>query len=184
MGYSTKLAQLEQEFHPGVIYGVAGSNGAGKSTLLKTLAGEIHPLDSTVTIGGDDATSTKAIGKVISIATPDFYPDLSIGEHLKLLERTGFLGYDEAVETWALGDIVEFSPSQVSSGQQQRSFLASQLGLSSEVYLLDEPERHLDSNRVEVLCDVLENKAANDAIVIIASHSTRILSLCHETIQL
>ena len=40
---------------PGDVIGVVGANGAGKSTLLRILAGEIDPLDGTVSVAPADA---------------------------------------------------------------------------------------------------------------------------------
>jgi ATPase subunit of ABC transporter with duplicated ATPase domains len=40
---------------PGDVIGVVGANGAGKSTLLRILAGDLDPLDGTVSIAPNDA---------------------------------------------------------------------------------------------------------------------------------
>ncbi len=40
---------------PGDVVGVVGANGAGKSTLLRILAGELEPLDGTVSVAPADA---------------------------------------------------------------------------------------------------------------------------------
>lgn len=185
IGYSTVILELDKEFQSGQIYGIAGENGAGKSTLLRTLAGETFPLKGNVEIAGVEATSIGAVGTAVLIGSPTFYIDMSIGEHLKLLEKTAKLPFEETVRIWDLKRVLDFSPARVSSGQQQRYYLASQLeGRSPKVLLLDEPERHLDRFWVDKLCHVLKQKAAQGIVVILASHSQRILGLCDEIIQL
>lgn len=184
VGYSTEILSIQRLFEQGKIYGIQGRNGCGKSTLLRTLSGEIRPLRGQVTLGGENVTDRRLIGDIVHISTPKYYPDLSIGEHLKLLEKSQRISCDGAIEAWELSEILEVSPARVSSGQQQRFSLAAQLSGDSRALLLDEPERHLDDQWIEVLCSVLLTKAKSGTIVISASHSKRILNLCDETILL
>ncbi|ANE03963.1 ABC transporter ATP-binding protein [Corynebacterium crudilactis] len=184
IGYSTPIAELELNFNKGKIYGICGANGAGKSTLLRTLAGELYPLEGTVKIGDVSVTDLKSVGKIITISTPDFYPDVSIGEHFKILSKTGKVNFADSIQRWNLEELLRKSPNKVSSGQQQRSFLALQLEIHSEVVVLDEPERHLDAFWIDILAQELKKKATNGTAVILASHSQDILNICDEVIHL
>lgn len=185
VGYSTTLCSLKQEFSGGCIYGVVGRNGSGKSTVLRTLAGELYPLDGQVLLDGVKTYSIKSIGKIIYVDSPVFYPDMSIGEHIKLLEKTRKISFSETIKTWDLSELLDLSPSRLSSGQQQRFSLATQLsGGEPQVLLLDEPERHLDDFWIERLCTILESKASEGLIVILASHSKRVLDLCSKKVHL
>lgn len=185
VGHSTALFEIRKTFLSGFIYGIVGENGCGKSTLLRTLAGEINALNGTVEIEGIDTTSVEAAGLVAYIASPNFYVDLSVGEHLKLLEKTARLPYNETVEEWQLQELVDLSPSRLSSGQQQRFYLAAQLGAGSlRVLLIDEPERHLDEFWEGKLCQILREKASQGLAVVLATHSQRVLDLCDEKIHL
>ncbi|MBK4160984.1 ABC transporter ATP-binding protein [Corynebacterium macginleyi] len=185
IGYTTVLCSLNQVFLTGRLYGIVGKNGSGKSSLLRTISGETYPLEGKVLLNDIDTWSTKLIGKIIYISSPTFYPDMSVGEHIKLLEKTQKISYSKTVEAWGLSDLLELSPSMLSSGQQQRFSLAIQLAMEkAQVLLLDEPERHLDDFWVERLCRVLERKALEGATVIIASHSEKILNQCNTKINL
>ena len=73
---------------------------------------------------------------------------------------------------------------KLSSGQQQRFSLASQLGLNATVFAVDEPERHLDSTWISVLVSELLKLAAAGKLVILSTHSTALLDHCDETISL
>lgn len=184
IGYSTTIAEVEMNFRKGQTYGICGENGSGKSTLLRTLCGEIHPIDGYATIDDQSVTEPSSTGKIIKISTPEFYPDISIGEHFKILTKTTKVDYDDAIKRWNLEKLLEKSPNRVSSGQQQRSFLALQLGVKCDVIVLDEPERHLDSFWIRILSEELKDRAKSGTTVILASHSQEILKVCDEVISL
>lgn len=184
IGYATPIIEMKRTFHKGKVYGIQGVNGSGKSTLLRALSGEIAPLDGVIKIDNMSVTDKESVGKVLNISTPDFYPDLSIGEHLEILQKVTKVNFDKTIEKWQLENLLEKSPSRVSSGQQQRSFLASQLELGAKVMILDEPERHLDDFWIDTLCRELKSKALQGTTIISASHSSKILAICDEVLQL
>ena len=53
--HRTLFEGLDLTVAPGDVIGVVGANGAGKSTLLRTLAGDLDPLDGTVSLSPADA---------------------------------------------------------------------------------------------------------------------------------
>lgn len=53
--HRTLFEGLDLTVAPGDVVGVVGANGAGKSTLLRILAGELEPLDGTVSVAPADA---------------------------------------------------------------------------------------------------------------------------------
>ena len=53
--HRTLFEGLDLTVAPGDVVGVVGANGAGKSTLLRILAGDLDPLDGTVTVAPSDA---------------------------------------------------------------------------------------------------------------------------------
>lgn len=53
--HRTLFEGLDLTVAPGDVVGVVGANGAGKSTLLRILAGDIEPLDGTVSVAPADA---------------------------------------------------------------------------------------------------------------------------------
>jgi len=53
--HRTLFEGLDLTVAPGDVIGVVGANGAGKSTLLRILAGELEPLDGTVSLAPADA---------------------------------------------------------------------------------------------------------------------------------
>ncbi len=53
--HRTLFEGLDVTVAPGDVIGVVGANGAGKSTLLRILAGDLEPLDGTVSVAPTDA---------------------------------------------------------------------------------------------------------------------------------
>ena len=53
--HRTLFEGLDVTVAPGDVIGVVGANGAGKSTLLRILAGDLEPLDGTVSVAPADA---------------------------------------------------------------------------------------------------------------------------------
>src|SRR3954467_12886692 len=53
--HRTLFEGLDVTVAPGDVIGVVGANGAGKTTLLRILAGDLEPLDGTVTTAPGDA---------------------------------------------------------------------------------------------------------------------------------
>ena len=112
------LGEMRRPFHRGKVYVIAGPNGAGKSTLLQTIAGELEPVTGTVRIGDTDPASRAGVGSVARVADPVFLPDLTVGEHLKLLASHGRFDYEDVVQHWGLEALVTSMPAWISSGQR------------------------------------------------------------------
>jgi len=53
--HRTLFEGLDLTVAPGDVVGVVGVNGAGKSTLLRILAGDVEPLEGTVSLAPADA---------------------------------------------------------------------------------------------------------------------------------
>jgi ATP-binding cassette, subfamily F, member 3 len=147
--------------------GIVGPNGAGKTTLLRTIAGELPPLDGSITFGHNvqlgylaqlreaaipGATVLEALLAAIPV-TP--------GEARSYLARFLFRGDDVAKEVRAL-----------SGGERSRLELAL-LGIQpSNLLLLDEPTNHLDIPAREAIEAFM---TGSPATLIVVSHDRRLL---------
>jgi branched-chain amino acid transport system ATP-binding protein len=72
---------------------LVGTNGAGKSTLLSAIAGGLRPMAGAVRIEGIDATGADPgrvaqLGVAVHPGARACFPDLTVAEHLRLVERT------------------------------------------------------------------------------------------------
>ena len=147
--------------------GIVGPNGAGKTTLLRTIAGELPPLDGTLTFG--HAASIGYLAQLREAAIPgatvldallEAIP-VTPGEARSYLARFLFRGDDVDKEVRAL-----------SGGERSRLELAL-LGIQpSNLLLLDEPTNHLDIPAREAIESFM---ASSPATLLVVSHDRRLL---------
>jgi ABC-type multidrug transport system ATPase subunit len=186
-----KVTNLKKAFGPVVIVdgfnlevaageavALTGRNGAGKSTVLRCLVGADKPDDGTVEVNGIRVSETnpdirRDVATVIDDL--DFFPDLSVVEHLDLLARAhGIPDADGAVdEVLHEVQLVPQSgqlPGTLSSGQRRRLALATAFIRPRKLLILDEPEQRLDTEGVEWLAARLVAERARGLAIVMASH--------------
>jgi ABC-type multidrug transport system ATPase subunit len=166
------------EVAPGEAVALTGRNGAGKSTVLRCLVGSERPDDGTVEVNGTMVSETnpqirRDVATVIDDL--DFFPDLSVVEHLDLLARAhGIPNADDAVdEILHEVQLVPQSgqlPGTLSSGQRRRLALATAFIRPRKLLILDEPEQRLDTEGVEWLADRLVAERQRGLAIVMASH--------------
>ncbi|ANC30877.1 ABC transporter ATP-binding protein [Isoptericola dokdonensis] len=132
---------------------VVGANGAGKSTLLRLVAGTDTPTAGTVTVLGLAAVDARLrrrtqVSRLLGAAPT--YPDLTVAEHLRLVEvawggHHPGPGVDEALAGAHLERVRDQYPGELSSGESQLFALALTLYRPAALVLLDEPEQRLDA---------------------------------------
>lgn len=172
---------------------VVGPNGAGKTTFLRAVTG-LAPRDAgEVLLLGEalDETSPATRRAVACVLDDlDFFPDLSVVEHLDLVARAHGVLEAEAVVDEVLHDlgIVHVSgnlPTTLSSGQKRRLALASALVRPRRLLVLDEPEARLDVDGVQWLGDrLLAEKAAGTAVLMVSHSPTLVERVCDRVLRL
>lgn len=166
------------EVAAGEAVALTGRNGAGKSTVLRCLVGSERPDEGTVEVNGTPVSETnpqirRDVATVIDDL--DFFPDLSVVEHLDLLARAhGIPNADDAVdEVLHEVQLVPQSgqlPGTLSSGQRRRLALATAFIRPRKLLILDEPEQRLDTEGVEWLADRLVAERQRGLAIVMASH--------------
>jgi len=147
--------------------GIVGPNGAGKTTLLRTIAGDLPPLDGSLTFGhavqlGYLAQLREAaiVGTTVLDALTEAFP-VTQGEARAYLARFLFRGDDAFKEVRSL-----------SGGERSRLELAL-LGIQpSNLLLLDEPTNHLDIPAREAIEAFM---TGSPATLLVVSHDRRLL---------
>ncbi len=164
-----------------------GPNGAGKTTLLRCIVGADRPDGGQVLLDGRPLVETDpAVRAAVAAALDDmdFFPDLSVVEHLELLAfaHGGDAGAVEGVVTQlGLHEARDQLPSTLSSGQRRRLALASCFVRPRRLLVLDEPEQRLDvAGRAWLVEQLLGEKAAGTA-VLIASHDMELVERVADT---
>jgi ABC-2 type transport system ATP-binding protein len=177
-GQHTIFDGFNLEVRTGEAVALTGRNGSGKSTLLRCLVGADRPDDGTVEVFGTAMVETspeirRDVATVIDDL--DFFPDLSVVEHLDLLARAhGHDDPDDMVD--AVLEEVQLVPQSgqlpgtLSSGQRRRLALATAFVRPRRLLIMDEPEQRLDTEGVAWLAARLEVERAQGLAIVFASH--------------
>jgi ABC-type multidrug transport system ATPase subunit len=107
----------------------------------------------------------------------DFFPDLSVVEHLELLSFAHGGSAEPVAEVLAelgLDQARDQLPATLSSGQRRRLALASCFVRPRRVLVLDEPEQRLDVRGRAWLADRLRREKAAGTAVLMASHDAEL----------
>ncbi len=171
------LDALSFDVRPGELFGFVGSNGAGKTTTMRIALGVLSADSGQVLLGGKpvDLEVRRTIGYMPE--ERGLYPKMKVGPQLAYLAELHGLSSSaaqDAVQRWTerlgissrLGDTVD----ALSLGNQQRVQLAAALVHDPAVLVLDEPFSGLDPVAVDVMSEVLREKAAAGVPVIFSSH--------------
>lgn len=169
--------------HEGEAVALTGRNGAGKSTILRCIVGADKPTEGSVEVLGERMSETRPemrrnVATVIDDL--DFFPDLSVVEHLDLLARAHGVADPDAIVDEVLEEVqlVPQSgqlPGTLSSGQRRRLALATAFVRPRRLLVLDEPEQRLDVEGVEWLGRRLREELDNGLALVLASHEPRLL---------
>ena len=194
--YDNQIPALEHvnlTINPGERLAILGSNGSGKSTLLKLLDGLYFPSQGSIAAFGQ-ALSEQALQedaynfafrRRVSLVFQDsdvqlFMPSvwdevafapLQLGVEQAEVRRL----VEAALHDLQIEKLRERAPHQLSGGEKKRVALASVLGLSPEVWLLDEPSAGLDPRSVAWLLDFIERQGRAGKTVITSTHDLGIL---------
>jgi len=157
-----------------------GPNGSGKTTLLRILAGTLPPSEGEVTLNGspvDERQDSTRTAIAALIGAPATYRDLTLVDHLVLIDSTwGHVGEhaddhaDRVLELLEIDHLAERFPHELSSGQQQLFHLAMVFVRPSSILILDEPEQRLDTDKRELLTQILLDRKADGSSLVIACH--------------
>ncbi len=186
IGEKCVCRQLEWQIEPGQIWGVLGVNGVGKSTLLRSLLG-LHPLDSgSIRLSGlplsdlnrrqvsqraglvfqhqDDIFPATVLEQVLM----GRHPHTTLLRDERLLDRQIAL---RAIAAMELNGLEQRTVDTLSGGERRRVAIATILAQQPQLYLLDEPEAHLDPRHQQAIFEqVVAQIRAEQAAGVMALH--------------
>lgn len=176
-------ADVSTTFQSGELVAIVGPNGAGKSSMIALLAGDLAPSRGTVTLDGVDLAGldSKELARRRAVMTQanDVTFPFSVRDVVEMgrypwAESTN-PGQDAAVVEAALHRVevsylADRKITALSGGERARVALARVLAQETEVLLLDEPTAALDIRHQELVMQLLREKAAGGALVIVVLH--------------
>lgn len=172
---------IDMRVRKGEVLGFLGPNGAGKSTTMKMVTGFLAPSEGTALVDGIDVTKDpvgvkRRIGYLPEGAP--CYGDMTPRGFLNFIaDVRGLSGKARAdaiaqvIERVEIGDVMEQPIETLSKGFKRRVGLAQAIVHNPPVLILDEPTDGLDPNQKHQVRALIQQMAADKAVVI----STHIL---------
>lgn len=171
------LRDMSFDVRAGELFGFVGSNGAGKTTAMRVILGVLAADAGHVRWAGTPLTleTRRQIGYMPE--ERGLYPRMKVGEQLIYLARLHGMPAAVAkasVQTWTerlgVAGRRDDEVQKLSLGNQQRVQLAASLVHNPRILVLDEPFSGLDPVAVDVMSQVLREKASDGIPVVFSSH--------------
>ena len=177
---------LSINFNKGEVWGILGRNGSGKTSLLHTLAGLRAAQTGDVFIQQQNINhmSRKAIAQQLGILLQhnnDSFPcsvleSALIGRHPHIGNWQWESAHDkkialDALEQVEMKSLASRSTEQLSGGEQQRVAIAALISQTPDIFLLDEPDSHLDLHyQIKLLNDFQQLAQTHNKLIVMCIH--------------
>ncbi|PZE88051.1 ABC transporter ATP-binding protein [Curtobacterium sp. MCLR17_039] len=167
---------LSFDVAPGETFGLLGSNGSGKTTTIRALLGITTPTAGTLTIDGRPyRPATGGIGYLPE--ERGLYRKESVIDVMTYFGRLRGLRGAEAT-AWSmdylarlgLADRAKLRVDKLSGGQQQKVQLGITIMDRPRLLILDEPTKGLDPVNRRLLLDLVDERKADGATVVLVTH--------------
>ena len=168
--------------------GLKGRSGSGKTTFLHLIAGLVTPDSGSICVDGVELTglSESRRDRLRGTSIGCVYQNFNLLQGYTCLENVMLAmafgrGRDRAaainlLQRVGLGHRLDYTPRQLSVGQQQRVAVARALVNRPKLVLADEPTGNLDPTRAaETLALLRETCAEQEAALLLVSHDPVIL---------
>ncbi|MFQ8433600.1 ABC transporter ATP-binding protein [Amaricoccus sp. W119] len=176
-GPITAVRDLDLALNAGEVVALVGHNGAGKTTQIRMMLGLARPSSGIVRLLGVDPAS----GDVSVRARVGYLPE-NVSFHLALtgretlafyarLRRAPLAELDRALAAVGLEGAADRFVGTYSKGMRQRLGLAQALLGHPRVLILDEPTSGLDPALRREFYEIVAERAAGGATVLLASHA-------------
>jgi ABC-2 type transport system ATP-binding protein len=172
--------RLDLVVRPGELYALLGPNGAGKTTTLRMVAGLLKPDAGDIRVFGIDARAEPHAAKQLIAWLPDepmLYDKLTPLEYLEFV--AGLWGIEAEIAMTRAEQLLGWLglwPHRdercegFSRGMRQKAALAGALIHDPKLLILDEPLTGLDAAVARQVKDLLRERVAAGATVILTTH--------------
>lgn len=174
-GKARGIIDVSLDVEEGSILGFIGPNGAGKSTTIRTLLGLISPTrGSAKVLGLDCRKDREEILRSVGYISPDtaFYSGMRVSEVIELSAR--LREKDCSAEAKRLADRLELDTKrkvgELSLGNKKKVGIVCAMQHEPRLYILDEPTGGLDPIMQQQFFELIKEKNAAGATVLLSSH--------------
>ncbi|MFH0889905.1 MAG: ABC transporter ATP-binding protein [Candidatus Aenigmatarchaeota archaeon] len=194
------LKGINVKIRRGEFVSITGPSGCGKSTCMHIMGCLDTPTSGKVMLGNKDVSKLsdnrlaevrgRKIGFVFQVF--NLIPSLTVIENVMLpmmfqnvpkLERVRKA--TELLEMIGLEKRLDFKPTEISGGEQQRTAISRALANDPEIILADEPTGNLDSKMGGVVIDFLKKiNRENNKTIIIVTHDMNVAKQAERMIHL
>lgn len=189
------LRGIDLDIEEGEFIVILGESGSGKTTLLNIIGGidsvtegeYLFRGESMVTADEKKLNTFRKDTVSFIFQSYNLLEDLTAKENLRLVTALteGSIDPETALASVGLARKVDFYPSQLSGGEQQRVSIARALAKRPKLILADEPTAALDSdNGIEVL-DILHNITKKEGCTtILITHNPEIARMADRVLRI
>jgi putative ABC transport system ATP-binding protein len=193
------LRDINLELGKGAFVAITGPSGCGKSSLLNILGMMDGPTSGQYLLDGVDIYGrserelvelrNRDIGFVFQsfnlLDGPSVFENVELPlvyrKTPKAERRTRVM---EVLERLGLAHAVDFQPSELSGGEQQRVAVARALVGDPKLILADEPTGNLDSKAGEMVLSLLSDLHTRGATILMVTHSNEYAARSQRTIRM
>ena len=186
-GKVTALDNVSLTLSAGELLVVNGHSGCGKSTLLLTAAGMLRPDSGDVRLlekydpyklTADQRSRLRAGSIGFVFQQFHLIPYLTVRENIltPLLSRQGENSEQRAqalIMQFGLRERADHVPSQLSTGERQRTALARAVFNQPRIILADEPTGNLDDENAEIVLEHLRDYVSAGGSVLLVTHHAK-----------
>ena len=191
------MDHVSLEVAPGEFVVARGPSGCGKTTLLLTVGGLLAPDEGTLTVAGEDpyalTPNARAAlrGRTVGFVFQQFHliPYLSARDNVLAASlattRDGQAARgDELLERFGMTARAGHLPSELSTGEKQRTALARALLNEPALLLADEPTGNLDEENERIILKTFQDFASAGGAVLMVTHDPHWETYASRTIHL
>ncbi len=188
-GRTLAVDDIDLEIPKAQIFGFLGPNGSGKTTMIRMLCGLLRPTaGSAEVLGCDVPKQAEDLRRRIGYMTQKFslYEDLTVRENLDFIAKIYLISkpqfrirFDELIEIYRLGNLIDQRAGTMSGGQRQRLALAAATLNEPEMLFLDEPTSAVDPQSRREFWDSLFHLVDQGTTILVSTHYMDEAERCH-----
>lgn len=200
-GGFTAVRDVDLDVHHARVHALIGPNGAGKTTVFNLLTKFLQPTAGTITLLGEEITSTPAdkvarMGLVRSFQISAVFPHLSVLDNVRVaLQRPNGLAHqfwrplsaldtltsraENLLESVGLTRERNAIAADLSYGRKRALEIATTLALDPKVLLLDEPLAGMGQEDVRVIASLIREVAKTRAVLMVEHNLSVVADICH-----